>query len=74
MRKLDDGRGGAWDVVVGRESWGALFAIFVRREGEEVRQAALEAENAARASQELADMDEAELRALLERSEPKNSD
>ncbi|HEX7050604.1 MAG TPA: hypothetical protein VF188_10415 [Longimicrobiales bacterium] len=71
MRRFEDAHGSAWDVVVGRESWGAFYAIFVpagagRREP--VRQAPLHGSSAEAAEAELAAMDDATLRALLARS------
>lgn len=72
MLRLDDAEGRSWDVVVGRESWGALFAIFVPRDGGRVRQTILEAESTDQAHRELEAMDDAQLRELLDRSEVKD--
>lgn len=58
-------------MVVGRESWGALYAIFVPRAGGEVRQAILEAESTGEAHRELEAMETGELLDLLDRSDPK---
>jgi hypothetical protein len=74
MRRFDDGRGTAWEVVLGRESWGSLFAIFIPVEagtGAEMRQAPISASSPEEATMVFDAMDEAGLCALLERSEPK---
>ena len=76
MRRFTDRTGRRWDVVAGRESWGAVFAIFIpQRAGDGdvvVRQAPLEGTGYARATVELDALSEEELRDLLDRSEPKN--
>ena len=71
MRRWTDGSGRAWDVVAGRESWGAFFAIFVPRAEGTVRQAPLEAESVEEASRALAELDDDGLERLLADSEPK---
>jgi len=82
MRSFEDGDGRVWDVVAGRESWGAVFAIFIPRRGSsdgtagekatpEPRQTPLEATGYAAANRELDGLDDDELRALLARSAPK---
>lgn len=73
MRTFEDGSGARWDVVAGRESWGAIFAIFVPREASSggIRQAPLKASGYDEAVRELRDVDVAALRALLDASEPK---
>ena len=73
MRRFTDREARDWDVVVGRESFGALLALFVPAGGNEgePRQAMLRADSHAAADAELEAMDEAALQALLERSEPK---
>lgn len=71
MRRFTDG-GRTWDVVLGRESWGRTVAIFVPvGAGEEVREAPLAAAGYEEAGRELDALDEDALRALLERSRPK---
>lgn len=73
MRSFEDERGRAWDVVVGRESWGAFFAIFVPSGHEAgIRQAMLEGESAGGAAREVDAMDRDELLELFDRSEPKH--
>lgn len=73
MRSFEDQRGREWDVVVGRESWGAFFAIFVPAgHGAEVRQTMLEGESAGGAAREVDAMDREELLELFDRSKPKN--
>lgn len=75
MRRFDDTKGRPWEVVAGRESWGVLVALFVPIEGDgAVREVALQAESYEAAHRELETMDEAALRALLERSSPKTLD
>lgn len=73
MRRIRDARDRAWDVVVGRESYGTRVALFIPTAGnpEGDRQAILEAESQLDAEAELDALSEPELRALLERSEPK---
>jgi hypothetical protein len=72
MRRFTDTTGRDWEVVAGRESWGALFAIFVPVGGEEaVRQTPLSASSYEDANRELGGLEESELRDLLRRSEPK---
>lgn len=72
MRRFTDATGRDWEVVAGRESWGALFAIFVPvgRDGA-VRQTPLSASSYEDANRELGGLEEPELRDLLRRSEPK---
>jgi hypothetical protein len=73
MRRFVDQAGRPWEAVAGRESWGAFFAIFVPGPGGgQVRQALLEAETWEDAMRELDGLDESALRALLERSSPKD--
>ncbi len=73
MRRFTDPRGRSWDVVVGRESFGALYALFVpaAETRAETRQALLQAESQTGARQSVEEMTEAELTELFERSEPK---
>ncbi len=60
-------------MLVGRESFGAFYAIFVPAAGnpEAARQALLEADSQLRADAELGELTESQLHDLLERSEPK---
>jgi len=82
MRSFEDGDGRVWDVVAGRESWGAVYAIFIPRRGSsdaatghreapEPRQTALRATGYAEANRELDQLDGDGLRELLTRSDPK---
>jgi hypothetical protein len=68
MRRFTDRAGSEWDVVLGRESWGVLLALFVPRGEGPVRQAALASSGSDTAAQELNDLDDAALQALLDRS------
>ncbi|HUG38955.1 MAG TPA: hypothetical protein VMM12_00635 [Longimicrobiales bacterium] len=73
MRRYTDRDGRPWDVVIGRESFGALLALFVPAAGNAgaPRQAMLAAESHVDADAELDGMEPAALDALFERSEPK---
>lgn len=73
MRRFIDRRDRSWDVVVGRESFGALYALFVPagQTRAETRQALLEADSQTAARQAVAAMSDDELNELFERSEPK---
>ena len=75
MRRYTDRLGMRWDVVIGRESFGALLALFVPASGNtgQPRQALLRSDSRVRADAELAAMDNAELDSLFERSEPKET-
>lgn len=73
MRRFVDAEGRAWDVVVGRESWGAFFAIFVPSRGETaMRQAALHATSTEGAADELARLNDEGLQAIFLRSQVKD--
>ena len=73
MRKFQDGAGRTWEVVVGRESWGAFVALFVPAgSGGEVRQAPLGARGRSEADDEVDALTDDELLDLFERSEPKD--
>jgi hypothetical protein len=70
MRTFRDSSGVVWDVVAGRESWGASVALFVPPTASDlgVRQAPLQAVAQDAAMRELESMDDAALQALLDRS------
>lgn len=78
MRSFVDASGSRWDVVLGRESWGAFFAIFVPRGTEDeqgergVRQAMLDASDGAEANRILDELDHTRLQELLSVSERKD--
>ena len=71
MRRFTDRRGDRWDVVLGRESWGALYALFVPGGNAPIRQAPLAASAYDQAMQQLDAMDEQELQRLLDGSQIK---
>lgn len=74
MRAFQDERDRVWDVVVGRESWGAFFAIFVPRDHDgTVRQTMLDAGDQAGAAREIEEMDREGLLDLLRESKPKET-
>ncbi|TVR63321.1 MAG: hypothetical protein EA422_09600 [Gemmatimonadales bacterium] len=67
MRRIKDGQGSDWDVVVGRASWGVFVLLFVpagEPASREARQWMLQAEAADEAERALAGMSDD---ALLER-------
>jgi hypothetical protein len=69
MRRFRDRSGVEYDVVLGRESWGSLLALFVPVQGSApVRQAPLQATSYDVAMQALNELDDAALQALLDRS------
>jgi hypothetical protein len=69
MRRFDDDDGRRWDVVLGRESWGALYALFVPAGHDApIRQALLRAVAHDAAQHELDDMSGEELSALFRAS------
>ncbi|HSJ23307.1 MAG TPA: hypothetical protein VK929_01400 [Longimicrobiales bacterium] len=73
MRTFTDRDGTRWDVVLGRESWGALLALFVPASGAApARQALLQASAYDAAMQELDELDETALQELLDRSTVKD--
>jgi hypothetical protein len=71
MRRFVDRTGKPWDIVAGRESWGAVVALFVPVGDGAIRQAVLNAINADRAMVEIDELDELAVQALFERSTDK---
>lgn len=73
MRRYTDPRGRTWDVVVGRESFGALYALFVpaAETRAETRQTLLQSDSQTAARESLGAMSDDEMNELFERSEPK---
>jgi hypothetical protein len=74
VRRHVDRQGRAWDVLLGRESFGALLALFVPAEGnpDRPRQAHLRADSQAAGDAELEALSTEEMDDLLEGSEPKS--
>jgi hypothetical protein len=70
MRRFEDRAGTFWDVIVGRESWGANYALFVPATGTaaDVRQAILRGASFEDAVTELDDLDDEGLQRLLDNS------
>ena len=72
MRIFTDDEGRIWEVVAGRESWGAIFAIFIPRHGEAaLRQAVLDASRYEEGTTVLDSLDDGALQELLDRSTEK---
>lgn len=75
MREFVDDEGRKWDVVVGRESWGVVYALFIPAERENpMRQTLLETASYQDAVQELQGASGDELGRLFRRSTPKDMD
>lgn len=73
MRRFRDHEDRGWEVVVGRESWGAFFAIFVPRDHDSrIRQTMLDAGSQKEATREIEELDREGIRELLEESKPKD--
>ena len=73
MRRLADDEGRPWDAVVSRESWGALYALFVPAgagRGEPIRRALLRSEGYDQAQRELDRLPEDELLLLFRSARP----
>jgi hypothetical protein len=70
MKRFTDRHGHDWDVVLGRESWGAQLALFVPLgvPDRPVRQAMLGTSAADSAMLELERLDDTALQQLLDRS------
>ena len=70
MRRFTDRLGQRWDVVLGRESWGTLLALFVPASatGLAVRQAPLRSAGYDDAARELDTLDNDALQTLLDES------
>lgn len=72
MRRFKDESGGVWDAVVGRESWGAVVALFVPRSGDgPARQASIPADGFEEATSWMESCSDDELRARLAESTEK---
>jgi hypothetical protein len=72
MRRFRDPEGRPWDAVVGRESWGSLYVVFVPAgigRTDPVRQALLQSAGYDQAHHELAEMGEEALMELFRASE-----
>lgn len=72
MKRYVDEQGREWDVVLGRESWGTLLALFVPRGGGTARQATLRASDYNAAQQELDALDTPALADMLHNSVEKS--
>ncbi len=74
VRRIEDDRGQHWDVVVGRESWGVFYALFVpvgEPTDRPIRQTGLGADATDAAHREVDEADESGLRELLRESHVK---
>ena len=75
MLRFVDPLGNTWDVVVGRESWGAVVALFVPvTSGQPMRQALLGALSPDEGLRELSALSPEELEQLFARSNELNAE
>ena len=70
MRSFVDDAGTAWQVTLGKESWGTLVLLFTPLSGGEARTSILAAETMFDASAELDALDDDALRERLRDSRP----
>ncbi len=70
MKSFTDDSGREWDVLVGRESWGAPVLLFSARRGGENRTLPLAAETRLDAEQLLEGLSDGDLRDRLKDSDP----
>jgi hypothetical protein len=70
VRDFTDEKGGEWQVVLGKESWGTLVLLFTPRHGGDSRTSILAAETALAASAELDALTDDQLRDRLRDSRP----
>ena len=72
MRKFVDDGGRTWDVVMGRESWGTVVAIFVVQDGSEPpRQALMDVKSPEEGTRRLSGMTDEDLGDLFAGSDAK---
>lgn len=70
MRSFLDDAGSAWQVTLGKESWGTLVLLFTPESGGEARTSVLSSETMFDASAEIEALDDAALRERLRDSRP----
>jgi len=70
VRSFCDDSGNAWQVTLGKESWGTLVLLFTQSAGGEARTSILTAETMFDTSAELDALDDDALRARLRDSRP----
>ena len=70
MRSFLDASGAAWQVTLGKESWGTLVLLFTPVTGGDARTSILAAETMFDATAELDALDDDDLRARLRDSRP----
>ncbi|MGY3038976.1 hypothetical protein ACVWWQ_000563 [Rhodanobacter sp. TND4EL1] len=70
MRSFDDPQGGPWQAAVLDASYGSMLLVFSHAGDGRVFKTTMAAENVRLAEQQLAEMDESQLRELLVQSVP----
>jgi hypothetical protein len=70
VRSFLDDAGSAWQVTLGKESWGTLVLLFTPESGGDARTSVLSSETMFDASAELAALDDDALRERLRDSRP----
>ncbi|MEO8857695.1 MAG: hypothetical protein ABI343_11975 [Burkholderiaceae bacterium] len=70
MRSFDDTQGSQWQAAVLDASYGSMLLVFSHAGDSVVRKLAMSAENLRLAEQQLVEMDQSQLRRLLQASVP----
>lgn len=71
MRRFTDDGEGEWEIAVGRASWGVFLALFIPRDGGDIREVPLPHVSAEDASRGILEASRQELQSLLDRSGPR---
>lgn len=70
MRTFDDNQGNHWQAALLDASYGNIVLVLSPLHGSDIRQLLLEAENLAEGEAQLAALDEAGLRGMLDKADP----
>ncbi|TAL73033.1 MAG: hypothetical protein EPN56_13440 [Rhodanobacter sp.] len=70
MRSFDDTRGECWQAALLEASYGNIALVFSPMRGSEVRQTLMLAETLTEAQEQLAALDDAGLRRMLDEAQP----
>ncbi|MBV6273401.1 hypothetical protein KVP09_10825 [Alcaligenaceae bacterium CGII-47] len=70
MRNFDDSHGNTWQAVLLDASYGNITLLFTAVQGDDIRHQLMSADNMAEAVEQLADMDDEDLRTILAQAQP----